>query len=114
MLWSKVLWCLTNDESKEQVGLFTHTYCLRERERREKERERERERESCAHGDIVTVTLQRQQLAMSGKTLTPVTLDSFKAWKERKVDQHTHALYTPSKDAFRHAQDGHSGDTVSF
>ena len=29
--------------------------------------------------------LQREQLTGSGKTLTKVTLDSFLAWKERKL-----------------------------
>ena len=31
------------------------------------------------------VSLQRQKLASSGVSLTKVTLDSFLAWKERKV-----------------------------
>ncbi|CAI7994921.1 E3 ubiquitin-protein ligase TRIM71 [Geodia barretti] len=45
----------------------------------------------------------RQQLAMSGKNLTPVTLDSFKAWKERKLKEKKDKLdasATKKKEAF--------------
>ena len=46
-------------------------------------------RNSRSGGDDVTLHLiQRENLASSGKTLTKVTLESFLAWKKRKVNKY--------------------------